>query len=105
LAGSAPDDEGALELAQESGRALKAEVGEVLADCAFGDGENRQQFKEAGIELWAKVAVQGNNGERFKKIDFASRHLSLFRQRPSHNISPWLGDQPKAENGDPADRG
>jgi hypothetical protein len=43
LKGSAPDDEGALELAQESGRALEAEVGEVLADCAFGDGENRRQ--------------------------------------------------------------
>jgi hypothetical protein len=59
-----------LELAQESGRALEAEVGEVLADCAFGDGENRRQFKEAGIELRAKVAVQGNNGEHFKKSDF-----------------------------------
>ncbi len=70
LEGSAPDDEGALEMAQESGRALEAEVGEVLTDCAFGDGENRQQFKEAGIELRAKVPVQGSNGEHFKKSDF-----------------------------------
>ena len=64
------DDEGALEMAEESGRALEAEVGEVLADCAFGDGENRQRFKEAGIELRAKVPVQGNNGGHFKKSDF-----------------------------------
>ena len=70
LAGSAPDDEGALELVQESGRALEAEVGEVLTDCAYGAGENRQQFKEAGIELRAKVPVQGSNGEHFKKSDF-----------------------------------
>lgn len=70
LEGSAPDDEDALEMAQESGRALAAEVEEVLADCAYGDGENREQFREAGIELRAKVPVQGNNGERFKKSEF-----------------------------------
>lgn len=70
LEGSAPDDEGALEMAQESGRALAAEVEEVLADCAYGDGENRERFREAGIELRAKVPVQGNHGEHFKKSEF-----------------------------------
>ncbi len=67
LEGSAPDDEDALEMAQESGRVLEAEVGEALGDCAYGDGENRERFREAGIELRAKVPVQGNNGEHFKK--------------------------------------
>ena len=67
LAGSAADDEGALELVQESGRALGVKIEAVLADCAYGDGQNRQDFREAGIELKAKVPVQG--GEYFKKSD------------------------------------
>ena len=70
LEGSAPDDEDALGLAQESGRALAAEVEEVLTDCAYGDGENRERFRDAGIELRAKVPVQGNNGGHFKKNEF-----------------------------------
>lgn len=69
LEGSAPDDEDALEMAQESGRVLEAEVGEALGDCAYGDGKNRERFREAGIELRAKVPVQGG-GEYFKKTDF-----------------------------------
>lgn len=70
LEGSAPDDEDALEMAQESGRVLEAEVDEALGDCAYGDGENRKRFREAGIELRAKVPVQGNNGGHFKKSEF-----------------------------------
>jgi len=68
LAGSAADDEGALELVQASALALGVEIEAVLADCAYGDGQNRQDFREAGIELKAKVPVQG--GEHFKKSDF-----------------------------------
>jgi hypothetical protein len=68
-AASAPDDKDALEMTRESGRALEAEVREVLTDCAYGDGENRERFREAGIELRAKVPAQGG-GEYFKKTDF-----------------------------------
>jgi hypothetical protein len=72
LEGSAADDEGSLELAQASAEALGAELNEVeaLADCAYGDGENRQRFRDAGIELKAKVPAPGGNGEYFKKTDF-----------------------------------
>lgn len=43
---------------------------EVPVDCAYGDGENRERSREAGIELRAKVPVQGSNGERFEKSEF-----------------------------------
>jgi hypothetical protein len=72
LEGSAADDEGSLELAQASAEALSAEPDEVevLADCAYGDGENRERFREAEIELKAKVPAPGGSGEYFKKTDF-----------------------------------
>jgi hypothetical protein len=72
LEGSAADDEGSLELAQASAKALDAEADEVeaLADCAYGDGENRERFREAGIDLKAKVPAPGGCGEYFKKTDF-----------------------------------
>jgi Transposase DDE domain/Transposase domain (DUF772) len=69
LEGSAADDERSLELAQASAESLRAEIEEVLADCAYGDGENRERFRDAGIELKAKVPVQ-SNGDYFKKTDF-----------------------------------
>jgi hypothetical protein len=72
MEGSAADDEGSLELAQASAQALDAEADEVevLADCAYGDGENRERFREAGIELKAKVPAPGGSGDYFKKTDF-----------------------------------
>jgi len=72
LEGSAADDEGSLELAQASAEALDTEPDEVevLADCAYGDGENRARFQEAGIDLKAKVPAPGGSGDYFKKTDF-----------------------------------
>ncbi len=72
LEGSAADDKGSLELARASAEALDAEADEVeaLADCAYGDGENRERFREAGIDLKAKVPAPGGSGEYFKKTDF-----------------------------------
>jgi len=72
LEGSAADDEGSLELAQASAKALDAKPDEVeaLADCAYGDGENRERFREAGIDLKAKVPAPGGSGDYFKKTDF-----------------------------------
>lgn len=72
LEGSAADDEGSLELAQASAEAVDAEPDEVevLADCAYGDGDNRARFREAGIDLKAKVPAPGGSGDYFKKTDF-----------------------------------
>src|SRR5215469_5358621 len=53
--GSAKDEEGSLELVQEAGATTGLEVGEALADCAYGSGENRERFEEASITLLAKV--------------------------------------------------
>jgi DDE family transposase/transposase-like protein DUF772 len=72
MEGSAADDKGSLELAQTSAEALDAEADEVeaLADCAYGDGENRERFRNAGIELKAKVPAPSGSGDYFKKADF-----------------------------------
>ncbi len=53
--GCAKDEEGSLELVQESATNTGLEVEAALADCAYGSGENRERFEEAGIQLLAKV--------------------------------------------------
>ena len=42
---------------------------EGIGDCAYGTGDNRARFKEAGIEIVAKVPVSTNKGY-FPKEDF-----------------------------------
>ncbi len=53
--GNAPDKQGALTLVQDASKNAKAPVERAVGDCAYGDGETRQAFKDAGIELAAKV--------------------------------------------------
>lgn len=69
LAGSAKDDEGSLELAQQSGSNTGLELEAALGDCAYGSGSNRARFAEAGIELEAKVPSRANR-EYFSKDQF-----------------------------------
>ena len=73
LAGNAPDDEDALELVEQTEQATGCAVGETLGDCAYGDGETRQSFAEAGRTLHAKVPTMTNGG-RFPKTAF---HIDL----------------------------
>src|SRR5207245_2245950 len=49
--------------------ATGCEVEETLADSAYGDGQTRQQFHDAGRTLIAKVPTMTNQG-RFPKTDF-----------------------------------
>jgi len=67
--GCAKDEEGSLELVQESATNTGLEVEAALADCAYGSGENRERFEEAGIQLVAKVPKLPQS-EFFNKDDF-----------------------------------
>jgi hypothetical protein len=67
--GSAKDEVGSLELVQEAGVTTGLDVEAALADCAYGNGENRERFEQAGIALLAKVPKQPRS-DFFTKDDF-----------------------------------
>jgi hypothetical protein len=69
LPGNAPDAEQALAVVKASETATGGQVVEVLGDCAYGAGETRAEFAEAGRSLIAKVPDLQNQGY-FAKTDF-----------------------------------
>src|SRR5436190_12093405 len=73
LAGNAPDDEDALALVEQTEGATACAVDETDGDCAYGAGETRQAFADAGRVLHAKVPVLSNHGG-FPKTAF---HIDL----------------------------
>jgi hypothetical protein len=62
LAGNAPDAEGALELIEQTEATTGCEVEVSMGDCAYGSGETRQAFAEAGRTIVAKVPTPSNQG-------------------------------------------
>src|ERR687895_554374 len=70
LPGNAQDHEQALALVEQSEAATGCAVDETHADGAYGNGETRQAFADAGRRLVAKVPAEQNGG-RFTKGDFA----------------------------------
>jgi transposase len=62
LAGNAPDAEGALELIEQTEANTGCAVDETMGDCAYGSGETRQAFAEAGRTIVAKVPNPSNQG-------------------------------------------
>jgi len=62
LAGNAPDAAGALELVEQAEANTGCAVDETLGDCAYGSGETRQAFAEAGRTIVAKVPNPSNQG-------------------------------------------
>ena len=62
LAGNAPDAEGALELVEQTEVNTGCAVDETMGDCAYGSGETRQAFAEAGRTIVAKVPNPSNQG-------------------------------------------
>jgi transposase len=62
LAGNAPDAEGALELVEQAEANTGCEVEETMGDCAYGSGETRQVFADAGRTIVAKVPASTNQG-------------------------------------------
>jgi Transposase DDE domain/Transposase domain (DUF772) len=73
LPGNAPDAEHALEVVEASEAATDCQAVEVMGDCAYGAGETRAEFAEAGRTLIAKVPDMQNQGY-FAKTDF---HIDL----------------------------
>jgi hypothetical protein len=69
LPGNAQDHEQALELVEQTEVQTGCPVEESIADGAYGDGETRQAFADAGRTLVAKVGAPTNQG-RFPKSAF-----------------------------------
>jgi hypothetical protein len=69
LPGNAQDHEQALALVEQSEAETGGMVAETHADGAYGDGQTRQVFADAGRRLVAKVPAEQNGG-RFTKGDF-----------------------------------
>ena len=69
LPGNAPDNLGALELVEQSEANTGVPVEESMGDAAYGDGDTRQAFADAGRRLVAKVPGRPNR-THFPKEDF-----------------------------------
>lgn len=70
LSGDAPDATEALEQVERAEENTGQAVAETMGDCAYGSGETRQEFAEAGRVLIAKVPQESRNGECFPKSRF-----------------------------------
>lgn len=74
LAGSAGDAEHPLAAVEQVEANTEMHVDESLGDCAYGGGETRREFAEAGRSLIAKVPQPATNGTFFPKSAF---HIDL----------------------------
>ena len=73
LPGNAPDNQGALELVEESKANTGVPVASPMGDAAYGDGDTRQVFADAGRTLIARVPGRPNR-THLPKEDF---HIDL----------------------------
>ena len=62
LAGNAPDATGALKLVEQAEANTGCTVDATIGDCAYGSGETRQAFADAGRTIVAKVPTASNQG-------------------------------------------
>lgn len=69
IAGNAYDGDSGLALTAQSEENTGLEAAETVGDCAYGDGETRRQFREAGRKLEAPVAQPSRRG-KFPKTAF-----------------------------------
>ena len=69
LPGNAPDNLGALELVEASEANTGVTVEEAMGDAAYGDGDTRQTFADAGRTLIARVPGRPDRSH-FPKEDF-----------------------------------
>ena len=92
LPGNAPDHLGALELVEQSEANTGVPVAEAMGDAAYGDGDTRQAFADAGRRLVARVPGRPDR-KHFPKDDFVYRpgrgqlHLSGGTGYPHHRAS------------------
>ena len=77
LPGNAPDNLGALELVERSEANTGVPVEETLGDAAYGDGDTRQAFADAGRTLIARVPGRPDKAH-FPKEDAWRRGCTCF---------------------------
>src|SRR5205807_8743699 len=70
LPGSAGDASEALAQGERVEATTGQTVAQSMGDCAYGGGETRQAFVDAGRELVAKVPQESDNQGRFPKRAF-----------------------------------
>ena len=73
LPGNAPDKSGSLELVEASEANAGVPVEEAMGDAAYGDGDTKQDFADAGRTLIARVPGRPNRNH-LPKEDF---HIDL----------------------------
>jgi hypothetical protein len=89
LPGNAYDSERALELVEQSEKNSGMKVEETIGDCAYGDGETREQFEEAGRKLVARVPKRPNRG-LFPKEDFEIDLEAMTCTCPANQVTDRL---------------
>jgi transposase len=89
LAGNAQDHERALELVEQTEAATGCAVAASIGDCAYGDGETRQAFHDAGRTLVAKVPAPPDRGY-FPKTAFRIDLETLSCTCPSGQTTQTL---------------
>ena len=91
LPGNAPDNLGALELVERSEANTGVPVEEALGDAAYGDGDTRQAFADAGRTLIARVPGRPDR-KHFPKddfvIDLAAGSCTCPTGQVTHTIVP-----------------
>ena len=91
LPGNAPDNLGALELVERSEANTGVPVEESLGDAAYGDGDTRQAFADAGRTLIARVPGRPNKAHFPKEdflIDLASGTCTCPAGRVTRHLRP-----------------
>jgi hypothetical protein len=94
LPGNAPDAQKALEVVEASEAATGCEVAEVIGDCAYGAGETRAEFAEAGRTVIAKVPGIQNQGYFAKtefQIDLEAGTCTCPSQQQTRDFRPATG--------------
>jgi transposase len=89
LPGNAQDHERALELVEQTEAATGCAVGASIGDCAYGDGETRQAFHDAGRTLIAKVPASPDRGYFPKsafQIDLQARSCTCPGGQTTHAL-------------------
>ena len=86
LPGNAPDNLGALELVEQSEANTGVPVAEAMGDAAYGDGDTRQAFADAGRRLVARVPGRPNR-THFPKEDFRIDLVAGSCTCPAGNVT------------------
>ena len=78
LPGNAPDNLGALEMVEASEANAGVPVEEAMGDAAYGDGDTRQDFADAGRTLIARVPGRPDRSHFPKETS-----ISTWRRAPA----------------------